>query len=129
MFSLHHICRMTYKYFFYIWINTINLVKYHISIIYFNFWHYLFNLFYYIYTFIYISKYFIILFNIIINISFKYFLYIFFFINYPFIIHFYHIIHKYHYKNILKNKKNYHLSPENRYFVFFLWNLEFRGNF
>ena len=24
---------------------------------------------------------------------------------------------------------NYHLSPENRYFVFFLWNLEFLGNF
>ena len=34
-----------------------------------------------------------------------------------------------HFFPIFLPLKIYHLSPENRYFVFFLWNLEFRGNF
>jgi hypothetical protein len=31
--------------------------------------------------------------------------------------------------SIFINLKNYHLSPENRYFVFFLWKSHFWGNF
>ena len=105
---------MTYKYFFYIWINTINIVKYHVPVIYFNFRHYCFKKPILLYNnLIFIYKYFIILFNMIFFI----FTCIFFLIYYPHVIHFFPII--IHFFPYIFYKKNA-IHPQKINILYFL---------